>query len=249
MSPYPPYPVPADAAVLADLLGAAWGLGAPVTGESPCPPPGRRLFPRVEHVQLCGVYSLTTAGALGGDRVDFRRYADPRDGHPMHLLPAAWVAGRPVLRIDFQHAPGGEWHAVLGFGLEPDDPALWERVDFSPYRTLVVVARAANGADDLHSALRREVPLRLRLEDDGTNGVNGRHQSTGWCRRPPGLTNRPREYRFDLEADFDWTPAGYPRFTTAAVDRSRVIQLTLGDDPEDPASRGVIELIEVRLEG
>ena len=224
--------VRADRPAVAALLRQLWnleadpnaGIGPAKVGATASRPQVLRLFPLVEHVQFGGVYALSVAGSAGGDRVDYRQITDPREGHPLKLLPADWQGGQPVVRIDFQHVVGGQWYAVLGLGFDVDRIE-WKTIDLTPYRRLVVKARAANAADDLHSALTREVPLRFRLEDDTSDGVHGLHQSTGWNRRPPGLSNRPREYVFDLstgpEGDFDWNVAGRAATNTAAVERSR----------------------------
>ena len=195
------------------------------------------LFPMASALLPGVAYESSWLGAGDGDSASSFPVWSQWEGRERPAIPLDNTGDRPMLRIDFAHRQGGWWMAVIGFGLLADGG--WQTISVQPYTRLRI-------------ELKGETPdcalmIRARLEDSSQTGRGGsRHNSTSWSAPATQATDYFQRYDVDLRSGFRWDARSY-RFNTASVDNRSILQVAIGQEPEEPPQAGVILIRQVLL--
>lgn len=153
-----------------------------------------------------------------------------RKGRPDGCIPLS--KNEPLtLSISFRHSirrnsTENSWWAV-GISISANPlKKLWQPVDLSRYEFLDFRARVLSRKSPRGVELRQM--MRVRFEDDSTEGKGGNRQATSWSPEAVVLGAQFRKIRLALDK-FDWSRRAWS-WNTKPVDRMHVVQLVLGHD-------------------
>ena len=212
------------------------------------------VFPREQFITNEGLDTSTRGTSGKDDTLDCRMVWSAEEQKNNCLMSVERYGEQFVLRIGFKHDPipeSRESYWSVAIGLKPDAKGLnWQGVDLTVYDEIVIDAKAESDDPSFYPSPPVKFRLRVRLEDTQVlPGAGARasrdRQSTNWSDFYE-LSTSYQECRFRLN-DFRWDKSAWPK-NRADVDRTSVMQVTIGHEGEDdPKCEGRIAIRSIRL--
>lgn len=208
-------------------------------------------FPTASHLAGVAYSPLTWGGSGSNDSLETLQMRHPLTGDPVPVLPLDMTGPEPALRLRFRHRISGVktedswWSAVVAFAPATQPPD-WKTVDLTTYRTLKVFLRAYIDPAKKDVPLPFPIAIAVRFEDDNILPDRCLHPSSSLNRKPIRATQWSRPTLLDLAGDFDW---GADAFFAGSppVDRTKIIQLTFGQDGNMPDCEGYVDIQRIEL--